>query len=583
MVRPFIIVLVSGLVGFAVARFTAPVSSAKPNAALAKAPPAASIPPGTAAALQISSSAPVGPPLDPRVPTSITGKLSDVLRTSNYFKSAESALAIIDAMTPEDFRELSEKPSHFPTPSDYGFDKKFHTALMDAVIARWLLVDPSGAPAAIRQIEDTLKKERMAGAGIFIAALARLKPQAILDAMPERTSWGQFDSTIPNALTSLAARDPTAARRYLERITDPELRKPAELAIAMGMARNDPISAVSVAHTMNSPDVFQAALLEAERIGPGILRQALAANAGKIPIGNRLMELVFRYPEEDWPAYMSGEEITSLGVSPEAREEAGRLTPEKRARLFEQIERMPIAMHPKATEALLFSWARQEPQAALEWAMAHATPTDPDAPETKQVGAAFFPWMRSDEAAAVEWWSQLPDSPLRVLLGNGVAEITAGRLDFETAVTLFRPKPDSETARIIGIIARAGAEVDPARAAKWLDSLPPEVDTSKAVAIMLEKWISHDPVAAARWVERQPVGPRRDAVVEAYTSEAADFDPVTAGEWAATISDPHLRLVALEYVFRAMNRSDPVSARTWLRALPGADSVWCERIIRLQL
>src|SRR5690606_17234049 len=134
--------------------------------------PAAQVPPASA-------------PAEPKAATSLRERFAGVLRPSNYFESAAKALAVIDAMTSEDFRELRKAPSHFPIPSSYGFDSEFGKALMDALIARWLVVDPSGAPEAIRAIETELKKKHMAGRDKFLGALARLKPEAILDALPE--------------------------------------------------------------------------------------------------------------------------------------------------------------------------------------------------------------------------------------------------------------------------------------------------------------------------------------------------------------------------------------------------------------
>jgi hypothetical protein len=191
--------------------------------------------------------------------------------------------------------------------------------------------------------------------------------------------------------------------------------------------------------------------------------------------------------------------------------------------------------------------------------------------------------MRSNEAAAVAWWSRLPDSPLRTHLGNGLASSIAARGEYDRALMIFRPIPGPDAELAAATIVEAGAKRNPPSAAQWLESLPPDFDIAKAAEPLVQHWIARDSAAAAHWVEAQPAGPRRDAIVHAYARAAAGVDPSAAGEWAVTIADPKVRLIAAEYVYREMRRRDPGMAGAWLRALPGAESAWCERIIRLQL
>jgi hypothetical protein len=109
-----------------------------------------------------------------------------------------------------------------------SFDKEFCDGFMDALIERWFQVDPTSAFASIEALEEKLiisPGKRWAGSGAFSAALARSPRKTLLDALPANATWPRSDSSIPAAFTALAARDPAAARRYLERITDPESRK----------------------------------------------------------------------------------------------------------------------------------------------------------------------------------------------------------------------------------------------------------------------------------------------------------------------------------------------------------------------
>jgi hypothetical protein len=468
-----------------------------------------------------------------------------------------------------------------PLPS--SSDREYHDAFVDALIARWFVVDPEGALPAIRELEKKLIRSPGSvwqGSGEFFKAVARVRPEALLGALPEKASWNRSDFTIPAAFTSLATRDPPAARRFLERVADPDQRKAAEIAIAQGIAKNDPLAAVALAHTLNSADVFQAALKAAEHAGAGTLHAVLMANARKFPIGYNLPELVLQHPDEDWSGLVGDEPEKTVGVTLQTMSEAARLTPEERDRRLAGLDRLPPELREKIASALVSAWAKDDPQAAGDWAVAYAR-GDSQPSESQRVNAAFYQWLQADRAAALAWCAHLPASPLRDELGNNAAAFLARDGKLDEAQALFHPQPGASSAKLIASIAAARGKDDPAAAALWLDSLPPDTDTTMAIKPVLEKWVDLDASAAASWVEAQPAGPRRETALEAYTRAAAELDPAAAGEWAATIADRQARAKAAEYVFDQMDRRDPAAARQWLRALSGVDAAWRERFIRL--
>lgn len=541
-VRSPITAVVAGMLGFAAARMGNSPFVAKDAApsALIKVPDRLAAEPATGVAHAL-----VSPPPDPAKP--IAERLKAALRAGNPMEAAALALSVIDSMTAADFQNLGAEPGRMPIPHIGSFDPEFCHGFMDALIGRWFEVDPAGAMASIQELEKKLiirPGKVWVGSGEFSAAVARAHRETLLDALPENATWSRTDSSIPSAFTSLAARDPAAARRYLARITDPEARRSAEIAIAEGIAKNDPLAAVALARTLGSSAVFSAALTEAERIGPGILRQVLAANDRKFPLGYSLTELVLRHPNEDWNAFIDGAPDLHDGLTDRARREAGKFTADERQRTLARLDEFPTAVRESLAGALVDAWAMEEPQKATEWALAHAG----SAPENDPLTWAFNRWMSADENGVLAWWSHLPASAQRDRLGVD--------------------------------IAAKFAKDDPAAAAAWLDSLPVELDTGKASAPIIGKWIASDAVAAARWAETQPAGGRRDAALKAYTLAATELDPAAAGEWAAAIVDPATRAQAAEFVFREMNRRDPPAARAFLLALPGADPAWKERLLR---
>jgi hypothetical protein len=580
-VRSLFTVLIAGLLGFAAARM-----GGSPFVAKQVAPPESAVATPAPARESADIETPAPGSLSPDLTKPIAERLKATLRSKNPLEAAALALPVIDSMTLEDFRNLGAEPRQMPIPFIGSFDPEFCHGFMDALIARWFEVDPAGALASIQDLEKKLiikPGQRWAGAGEFSAALARVHPEMVLDALGDHPAWDRSDHDILSAFTVLGARDPAAARRYLERIADSERRKSAEIAIAEGVAKSDPLAAVALARTLNNSEVFSAAIDEAERIGPGVLRQVLLANDGKFPLGYLLPELVLRHPNEDWRALtdeaLSSQDTLSVGVQREAR----KLPVDEGRRILARIDELPLAARESIALALADRWALEEPRQATEWALAHAGDTAEGAPAGHAFTWAFRRWMETDEKGAVAWWSSLPASPQRDRAGFKIAATLAYGGRSEEALAFFDPQqPGAASEEIAVAIASAQAYSDPAAAAAWLDALPAGLETSKAIAPIIEEWIGRDAEAAARWVEAQPAGPRREAALQAYTHAATELDPAAAGVWAATIGDPASRAKAAEFIFSTMHRRDPAAARAFVRGLPGADPAWAERLIRLE-
>ena len=578
----------AGLLGLAVARMGGPSFSPTPTT------PA----PQPAREAAIATPAPAAASPDPAKP--IAARLNEARRTKDPLEAATRSLAVIDAMTAEDFQKLGAEPGRVPIPSIGSFDAEFCHGFMDALIARWFEVDPDGALAGIRDLEKKLiikPGQVWSGSGDFFAALARVHPEMLLASLGDPPTWDRFDQSVGIAVTALAARDPAATRKFLAR-ADPAVRGFAEIAFLSGLAKNDPVAAAEARRGSYSSGGFYEIVAEAERRGPGVLRQVLAVTDGKSELGSRLTELVLRHPNEDWSAF-AGDDANRLsnmveramqksplrsgvsspqgGLSERDLRAARRVPAEERQRILARLNEFPASVRESMATALVDAWAVEAPRQATEWALAHAEKSS----ETNAMRWAFNQWMSADQDGVIAWWSHLPASARRNELGSSIAATLAGEGKLDRALEFFHPQQGAESAGVAVAIASARAKEDPAAAAAWLDTLPAALDTVKAVAPIIGKWIERDPAAAASWVEAQPAGARRDAAVNAYTLAATELDPAAAGEWAATITDPATRAKAAEFVFREMNRRDPPAARKFLRALPGADPAWSERLIRL--
>ena len=611
-VRPFVTAILAGLLGFAAARISESPFAAKSAARTGAAAPSPQRETQTTAS---ASPAPVAPSPDPVKPLAERFKAA--------LGSAAQVLAVIDAMTAANFQHLADDPRSVSLPYLGSPDAEVRDGFMDVLIERWFAVDAAGAVAGILAAEKKLiigPGQVWVGSGEFSAALARVRPDLMIEVALEKGSWDRYNHDIPTAFTVLGERDPAAARRFLERIADPDLRRSAEGNIACGVAAHDPLAGMVLALSLRDPGVFKTAIFAADRLGSGALEQVLSACERKFPKGLDLSELILRHPDVEWGTITRDGPGGIYGGAGGELREAARIAPEKRLHILDRLPEFPPDAGEKIATALVAAWSREEPQQATEWALAHADTMDAKAAASRRVAAAFSQWSIADRETATSWWMRQKDSALRTELGNKLAVTLARAGDIAYALALFHPPtggevketaPISEEARMEAAIAAATAhaqaradplfaarasdeaedattslalaqaKTDPQAAAAWLDSLPAEIDTGKAVAPFLQKWIESDAVNAARWVESQPAGARRDAALKAYAVAATELDPAAAGEWAKGIGDPKVREQTAESVFLEMDRRDPAAARAWLRALPGADAAWSERVIRL--
>jgi hypothetical protein len=388
-----------------------------------------------------------------------------------------------------------------------------------------------------------------------------------------------IDGTIREALTALAARDPAAARKYLDRLNDAKSRSFAEDSIAQGIAQGDPTAGVKLATQKNDANLLETALLSAEERGPGALREAFAAADGHLGATD-VPRLIFSYPDlgvyvkdaGDYVAYNMGSDATKHGVD--------FISPDERAELLANYDKLPAALRPNLAAELASSWARTDPEAAANWALAHAQLNDGANPANLASTKVLARWVNEDAESALNWWKGLPSSPLRDAIGNNASTFLADEGDVDSALQMFHPHAGADDAMIATQLAQYAADDDPAKAGAWLATLPAEADLKKASAAVIDAWYVKEPEAAARWVQSLPAGVHRDEATRAFTAKAAEESPEDAAEWVGTIADQKLRKEAALSVYYHWNQEDPAAAHAWMAGLTGVDEAWHARFLR---
>jgi hypothetical protein len=561
------------------------------------------LPAATPVPVNVASATPVPAKEPDRKDRKVRERFAVNFKTRDPFGSARVLLPEIEAMAAEDFRQL-EQDKQWPSAESYGFDQEFAHAFADALVERWLTVDPAGAVAGMFRLSKSMHHGTymMAGADDMVEALARVRPELFLEETLKEGSARSFDRYAEAAFQSLATRDIAAARRWLDRLTDPDKRSKAEMGIGLGVAESDPVAAMALARETRNEVVFRAALTAAAKLGPGVLGQVLDANEGMFSGGNLAPLLMFRYPDLPWDRLENaaggrpaggGIRVGTLslggkfgqasdrlpGIEINVLNEANRIEPADREGILTQLQRLPDAVGKDAVGAILFAWGLDDPKAAIGWDVAHSEPREADGSKG-YAPMIFSRWMRADSNAALEWFRALPASELRDRLANDASIPLAASGDTERALAFFRPMPGKEGEAQVSQMAAAQAKSDPARAAAWCASLPAEIDVSGATQSIVTAWFSNDAAAAAKWVESLPEGNRREVALNAYAQVASTRDPEAAGAWVAAIKDPKERTCAAHQVFSAMLNADREAAIQWVREFPGIDERLREAILR---
>jgi hypothetical protein len=499
-------------------------------------------------------------------------RFGQAFHSNDLLGSANKLVPLIDSLTLEDFRWLESHPGQFPILRDGEFDETFRKQFYNALLERWAMVDPGGVFTKASSIEKYLKKERLLGPSALIDALARVRPELILNSSDADANRQR------QALRELAARDVVAARKYRDRYPAEE-RKGIDAAIARGLARSDPLASAATALELNDKEVFKDAVDGAARLGADVLRQVLESGRGDLTRDLDLQKLMLRFPDLPWDS-LPIENKSRDGISYDVIDDARRLAPSEREAMLARLSQLPSGARDDVAAAIASGWVKEDPRAALDWSLAHASSDNLVNPGNRPLTWAFWDWMSSDKQAALAWLGQVPPSALRDSLSCQAATLLVRMGETEGALQMFKPVPGSAGVGLVENLASSQARRDPAAAASWLDSLPANVETGKASESIVSEWFSKDPAATANWVESLPAGSRREYALQAYARAAARKDPVLAAEWAATVSDPFQRARAAEAVYGELSAKDPGAAREWLRRLPGLDEHWREAVLR---
>jgi hypothetical protein len=357
-----------------------------------------------------------------------------------------------------------------------------------------------------------------------------------------------------------------------------------------------------MARERNDQQIYSVALQAAERIGPGMVRQVLQAVGDGFGPYAISAEFLLEHPEVVTELPQGAPHKTRDYISEQALAAADRLSASERERLLAEYDSLPANARDSAVAALACAWARTEPQAAVEWSLAHGKPDDAGNAANNAAQQVFLRWINNDTDAALAWWRAMPQSPLRDALGTNASTYLAEAGQADIALELFRVRAteapndappslsrepvnraqgeDTIERSATSHLAQLLAERDPEFAAKWFARLPGRVVTKDAATAIVRSWYDRNADEVARWIESLAPGTNRDEATRVFIDQASQQSPSAAAAWVETIGDPGLRTKAAQEAFWTMQRDDPAAAREWLTNVRGVDEDWRARTLR---
>ncbi|MEX0707489.1 MAG: hypothetical protein WD078_05950 [Woeseia sp.] len=414
------------------------------------------------------------------------------------------------------------------------------------VAEEWTASDPAAALAAGMQIEDRSLRTRFLG---HIASdWSRKDPDAVL-------TWlaaGSDDSEFARALAShaystlaehdphrflavsaalpanysrhaamlayqlIAAADPSQAINMLQSVAAGQQRDLIVNAIASGMAKSDPQSALDWAIRQSSGRA-----------------DTVASVIGTIAVEDTEAALDYAMNLDDESARQHSLRFIAMRSARDPGKVQGVAS---RLMAIEDPQQRQSALG-----VLASTWAQMDPHAAAEWAVnnpasageqslaqvaAHLAQQDPDAAirlAARVPAASREQWLTqvaggyasADPEGALAWLDQLRGQPHHAAMVETAAQHAAHRSP-ELAASLIPEISDPKKAALVArTTARNWSQRDPHAAAAWVDQLAAGGDTrAAALPQVASAWMRKDRAAAERWLLSQPADDARDSALQ---------------------------------------------------------------------
>lgn len=218
--------------------------------------------------------------------------------------------------------------------------------------------------------------------------------------------------------------------------------------------------------------------------------------------------------------------------------------------------------------AIAANWARQNGAEAASYFLKRPTTAERDA-AAEQI---FFSWATNEPAAAMEalksesGWGELTPTLRRAAL----AAWAKSEPEAACAASLAISRSLQDPATFANTLAN-WATMDLDASSTWLlTNLPASPERSVAAAELAIIFAHQAPETGVEWLDKLTLGPERNAAASALASAWARSSAAEAAQWAASGTSPDLSDDALSQIAHHFLMKDPAAFAAWRAALPAS-------------
>ena len=341
---------------------------------------------------------------------------------------------------------------------------------------------------------------------------------------------------------------------------------------ASSLAKNDPAAAWQTALAIEEAErkrqtLWSVALTWFET-DPFAALSAVAAIEGR-QAGSWQSSLLRRWVSQNPDAALEWALARPADKRPDPlRQVAAEVAKHSPQKMYELVETLAPPRRNQVAEGVLRAWGRADPVAALDALAAMG-----DAPQLrKRVGVSLVEsWAENDPTAAVEWVRAQEPSPIRTsMLKSALANLAES--DPRRALTFAEDFDGTVRATAIERVLRVWAKDDPRGAASWLDASGDM--TRNAVAAVAQRFADVAPEEAFEWLLDQSVEAQRSAVPYVVGRIAAD-SPESALRLVNRVGDSHAKQFAGFQLIWTWADTDPRAA---VRAIAHMDDSMSQQL-----
>jgi RNA polymerase sigma factor (sigma-70 family) len=239
-------------------------------------------------------------------------------------------------------------------------------------------------------------------------------------------------------------------------------------------------------------------------------------------------------------------------------------------------QNLTLAVRNRLLPTLLPYWAKDDPQAALAFAMKYGGDRHN---HNSFISDVVKGWEESDPEAAAAWWQQLPPGALRHGMTQDVISALADANPSAAFPLLAGLDPGTQKELIQRIFDDWG-ESDPAAAFAEVSAMPPGPLRDTAFSWLSLGRSAQDPQAALAWAETLPNATEKAEAVGDAISEMGTTDPKQAMDYVASLPPGEERYNTVGVLTMDLEFNDPGTALTFVQQLPdGKEKQAAQRVI----